>query len=99
MYGPVPTGFGSAKLVGFTPDQMCCGTMKVCPIRNRLAYSGWLKFSTAVVALGALALAGTGVPSVARPGCVLIMLKVNATSLALNGLPSFHFTPDRVVRV
>ena len=46
-----------------------------------------------------MALTGTGVPSVSRPGCVLIMLKVNATSLAVNGLPSFHFTPDRVVRV
>src|SRR5260370_7312731 len=77
---------------------MCCGTMYVCPIRNRLAYSGALKFSTAVVGLVAEALAGTGVPSVFRPGCVLIMLKVNATSLALNGLPSFHFTPDRVGR-
>jgi hypothetical protein len=29
----------------------------------------------------------------------LIRLKVNATSLALNGLPSLHFTPDLVVIV
>ena len=64
-----------------------------------MAYSGALKFSTAVVAFGAVALAGTGVPLVSRPGFVRIMLKVNATSLALNGLPSFHFTPDRMVRV
>ncbi len=64
-----------------------------------MAYSGALKVSTAVVALGAVALTGTGVPLVSRPGCVLIMLYVNATSLALNGLPSFHFTPERVVMV
>ena len=63
------------------------------------AYSAWLNLSTAVVGLVAVALAGTGVPSVATPGCVLIMLKVNATSLAVNALPSFHFTPDRVVMV
>ena len=46
-----------------------------------------------------MALTGTGVPLVSRPGFVRIMLKVNATSLALNGLPSFHFTPERVVMV
>ena len=50
--------------------------MYVWPIRNRFAYSGWLNFSTTVVAFGAVALVGTGVPSVVRPLAVLIMLKV-----------------------
>src|ERR1700685_4786525 len=68
-------------------------------MRNRLVYSGLANVSTAWVGLGAVALTGTGVPSVSRPGCVLIMLNVNATSLALNGLPSFHFTLERVVMV
>ena len=53
----------------------------------------------AEVGLGAEALTGTGVPSVFRPGCVLIMLNVNATSAALNAVPSFHFTPGRMVKV
>jgi hypothetical protein len=64
-----------------------------------LAYSGCLKLSTAVVASGALALATTGAPEVYSFGFCLIRLKVNATSLAVNGLPSFHLTPLRMVRV
>src|SRR5205814_6877563 len=67
--------------------------------RNRFANSGWSNFSTAVFASGAVALTGTGVPSVVRPLTVLIMLKVKATSAALNGLPSFHCTLGRVFRV
>src|SRR5215469_8362271 len=60
-YGPVPTGFGSAKAAGLeTFCQMCCGTIYVPPMRNKLAYSGWLKVSTAVVGLGAVALTVAG---------------------------------------
>ena len=60
-YGPVPIGLGSANVAGFEiPCQMCWGTMYMPPIRNRFAYSGWLKVSTAVVAFGAVALSGTG---------------------------------------
>jgi hypothetical protein len=99
MNGPVPTGLGSVNVAGFTVDQMCSGTMNVCAIRNRFANSGWLNFSTAVFASGAVALSGTGVPSVVRPLLCLIMLKVKATSAALNGLPSFHCTLGRVLRV
>jgi hypothetical protein len=59
------------------------------------------KLSCTDVALGAEALLTTGAPEVNRAGCALIMLKVKATSLALNGLPSFHLTPERtgIVRV
>ena len=55
--------------------------------------------STAEVALGALALVTTGAPLVFSFGLLLSMLNVYATSAALNGLPSFHFTPLRMVRV
>ena len=64
-------------------------------MRNRLAYWGVAKLSVADVALGAEALVTTGAPEVNRAGCALIMLNVKATSLALNGLPSFHLTPVR----
>src|SRR6516162_3309384 len=70
--------------------------MYTCPMRNRLAYSGLAKFSVTEVALDAVALVTTGAPEVYSAGCDLIMLNVNATSLALNGLPSFHFTPERI---
>ena len=48
------------------------------------------------MALGAVALATIGAPEVYSAGCALIMLKVKATSLAVNGLPSFHLTPERI---
>ncbi len=99
MYGPVPTGLGSANVAGSCFDQMCAGTMNVWPMRNRLAYCGWLNVSTAWPGLGAVALTGTGVPSVASPFAVLIMLKVKATSLAPNGFPSLQRTPCRMLSV
>src|SRR5215472_4872198 len=101
LYGPVPTGFGLAKAAGLeTFRQMCCGTMYVPPIRNKLAYSGWLKVSTAVVGLGAVALIGTGGGEEGvSDGFLLRRLKVNATSRAVIGLPSLNFTPLRIVRV
>ena len=34
-----------------------------------------------------------------RPALVFIRLKVNATSSAVIGWPSFHFTPSRMVKV
>ena len=73
--------------------------MYTCPIRNRFAYCGVAKLSTAVVAFGAVALVTMGAPLVFSFGLFFSKLKVNATSLALNALPSFHFTPERVVSV
>ena len=62
--------------------------------------SGCEKVSTVVVELVAVALAGTGIVQLAFSAALdLIRLNVYATSLALNGLPSLHFTPDRVVIV
>src|SRR6185437_67976 len=95
--GPVPTGVGSLNVAGLLSEaQTCCGTIWVCRISGRLAYSGALKFSVAVLP-DAVALVGTGVAGTLRAGNFLIRLKVKATSAALNGLPSLHFTPDRVV--
>ena len=67
-----------------------------------MAYSGWLNVSTAVVAFGAVALTGSGVgPGAceARALFFISRLKVNATSLAVIGVPSLNFTPGRMVNV
>ena len=60
-----------------------------------MAYCGVAKFSCTDVAEGAEALVTIGAPVVNSAGWALIMLKVKATSLAVNGLPSFHLTPER----
>src|SRR5215467_1040743 len=100
-YGPVPTGFESANFVGSaTFCQMCSGTMYIWPIKNRLAYSGWLKVSTAVVEFGAVALTGTGGGLTGvSDGLFLSKLKLYATSAAVSGLPSLNLTPLRMVNV
>src|SRR6516162_750015 len=69
------------------------------PMLNRLPACGEANLSTTVSGPVAVALTGAGVPVWAREGFLAIRLKVNATSAALNGLPSLHLTPDRVVRV
>src|SRR5258708_8716437 len=65
-------------------------------MRNRFAYCGVAKLSVTEVGLLAVALVTVGAPEVYSAGCALIMLNVKATSLAENGLPSFHFTPARI---
>jgi len=67
-----------------------------------LAYSGLANVSTAEVALGAVALTGSGVgPGAleARAEFFISKLNVNATSAAVIGLPSLNFTPGRIVNV
>src|ERR1700722_414243 len=78
---------------------MCCGTICVRRMKKRFASWGCANVSTAVVASGAVAVTGIGVAGVLMAGNFLIRLKVKATSAALNGLPSLHFTPGRVVIV
>src|SRR5260221_13332475 len=78
---------------------MCCGTIYVPPMRNKLAYSGCLKVSTAVVGLGAVAFTGTGGGEEGGSEALFFSrLKLNATSLAGIGLPSLNFPPLRIVR-
>src|SRR5215468_11068166 len=100
-YGPVPTGFGSAKAAGLEIFcQMCFGTIYIPAMRNKLAYSGCLKVSTAVVGFGAVALSGTGGGETGVSEALSFSrLKLNATSLAVIGLPSLNLTPLRIVSV
>src|SRR5260370_39298621 len=65
-------------------------------MRNRFAYCAVAKLSVTEVGLLAVALVTVGAPEGYSAGCALIMLNVNATSLAENGLPSLHFTPARI---
>src|SRR5258708_36679048 len=75
---------------------MCCGTIYVPPMRNKLAYSGCLKVSTAVVGLGAVAFTGTGGGAEGgSEGLFFSRLKLNATSLAGIAFPAVNFTPVR----
>src|SRR6516164_2163226 len=69
------------------------------PMLYRLPACGVANLMTAVLGPVAVALTGAGVPVWAREGFLASRLKVKATSAALNGLPSLHLTPDRVVRV
>ena len=50
--------------------------MYTCPIRNRFAYSGSAKLSTALVALGAVALVTIGAPEVYSFGLLFSKLNV-----------------------
>src|ERR1700684_145468 len=62
---------------------------------KKFAICGVAKFSVTEVALVAVADVTTGAPAVNSFGFAFSMLKVNATSLAVNGLPSLHSTPAR----
>src|SRR5580692_232512 len=64
-------------------------------MENMFAICGWAKFSVTEVALVAEAEVTAGAPAVYSDGFLASMLKVNATSLAVNALPSFHLTPAR----
>ena len=93
VYGPVPTGFGSAYLPGSpTLLQTDCGTMYVWPAMFwRLAYCGRGEVERHLVA--ARAHAPDRQAGLLTSGYFLIMLKVNATSAAVIGVPFDHFTP------
>src|SRR5215510_12764047 len=96
VYGPVPTGCGSANVSG------CTGTMP-----TRLAK--YQKYGCAVLAncmvtwlpVAVTLCSPAPVQSEYRSvaGTRFIRSNVNATSCALNGCPSFHFTPDRMLKV
>src|ERR1035438_7077492 len=77
-------------------DQMCSATIGVCPSTCGSWVNDFvLKVSTAVWSSVAVAVAFS--PLVFRAGFLWIKLKVYATSVAVNGWPSVHFTPARVV--
>ncbi len=100
MYGPVPTGFGLIDLVGSSIfSHTCCGTIGVLPmIWASSVNDGFSNVSTAV--LSSLATDETSLRPVALiTGVRRARSNVYATSFALNGWPSDHFTPSRVVIV
>lgn len=96
-YGPEPTGLVFAYLTGSgTLAQTCFDTTGVC--LHWVWYEGLVKVMTAVVAVGAVAPA-SGSSLVLRALYLRSRSKVNATSSAVKGCPSDHFTPSRTVRV
>src|SRR5262249_47879771 len=99
VYGPVPTGLGSAYLPGSpTLLQIDCGTMYVWPAMFcRFAYWGEAKLS--VTWLPVELTLPMARPVLLTSGYFFIMLKVKATSAAVIGVPLDHFTPGRIVKV
>src|SRR5580692_4281614 len=97
MYGPVPTGFASVKVVGLTELQTACGRMAVPAICCRLVYCGVGKLT--VTLLPDVLTPEMSRPSRLIPGVFLMRLKVNATSAAVSGVPLFHLTPWRIAKV
>ncbi len=100
MYGPVPTGFWLMFLAGSLILLHTCSAMiGVLPtIAASSVNDGCGKVSTAVWS----SLASADVifrPVALIAGVRRIRSNVYATSLALNGWPSDHFTPSRVVMV
>src|SRR3954451_19741050 len=101
-YGPVPTGCGSSNFTGsFWEPQTCLETIGVSPaMYQKYGVAGALNCMLTVFPL-AVTLSRIEVHSAlkSRPGLSFIRLKVKATSSAVIGLPSFHFTPSRIVNV
>ena len=83
----------------------CSGTIGM-PVTGTLMYSmlawGFLVVITSVVGFGAVTVAklATSEPfEVAATWLCMIRLKVQAASAAVSGLPSDHFSPDRILKV
>src|SRR5918995_4753229 len=95
VYGPVPTASGLVNFSGPDSfDQMCSGTILVSAIWESVGTAGSLKVNVTSVSLVAVTLESfVHSPFRSKPGFSLKRLNVYATSLALNGLPSDHFTP------
>src|ERR1051326_2498313 len=104
MNGPVPTGFGSAQVSGCTAaspvEKMCLGTMPTWSAKlKKYTPAGCAKVMVTWLPLAATLCRPAPVHRAYRSvaGACFIRLKVNATSSAENGWPSFHFTPSRMV--
>src|SRR5580693_6581242 len=97
MYGPVPTGCSSTEVAGLTPVHCDCGTIDWPPISFRLPYWG-------VGNVSATVLPDVLTLEMFRPPLLIAVLaftilKVKATSAGVSGVPLFHFTPWRIVKV
>src|SRR5580693_843781 len=96
-YGPVPTGFGSAKVAGLTLLHCAFGTIAWPAISFRLPY--W-----DVGNVSATVLPDVLTLEMFRPPLLIAVLaftrsKVKATSAGVSAVPLFHFTPWRIVKV
>ncbi|GAB3889109.1 hypothetical protein GCM10029964_057970 [Kibdelosporangium lantanae] len=101
MNGPSPTsGVGGSALKSVTLDQMCSGTMGMS--RASMVERGSFVLMTRVRSSGAVTVSQpwTKLPfAVAAVLLVIMVLRVNAASLAVTGCPSDHFAPARMVKV
>ena len=98
MYGPVPTGLGSTKVAGFPALlHMCWGRMAVPAMFWRLVY--WLVGNVKVTVLPEVLTLEMSSPARLMAVFFFTRLKVKATSAGENAVPSFHLTPERIVKV
>src|SRR3984885_15680065 len=97
MYGPVPTGVASVKVPGFTPFHWAFGTIDCPAISSRLVYWDVGKLSVTVLP-DVLTLVRVR-PPLLIDALAFTILKVKATSAGVSGVPLFHFTPWRIVKV
>ena len=99
LNGPVPTGFSLRSVVGSLMSfQMCSGTIAwLASTAGSCMKDFDLKVSTAVSSDVAFAVAAR--PDGFSAGVFETRLNVNATSFAVNGWPSFHFTSWRILMV
>ena len=94
----MPTGFGSAKVAGLPALlQIACGTIAVPAIFSRLVY--WAVGKVSVTVLPEVLTLEIFRPPRLTDALFFTRLKVKATSAGVNGVPSFHFTPWRIVKV
>src|SRR5580693_4534099 len=97
MYGPVPTGFGSVKVPGFWPFHCDCGTIAWPAMFSRLVY--WDVGKLSVTVLPDVLTLEMVRPPLLIEAFFFTRLKVKATSAGVSGVPLFHFTPWRIVKV
>src|ERR1051326_7404474 len=104
LNGPVPTGSGSAQVSGWAAAspalKMCFGTMPTWSAKlKKYVWAGLANVIVTLLPAAATDCRPAPVHSEYRStdGVDFIRLNVNATSSALNGWPSFHLTPSRIV--
>ncbi len=97
MYGPVPTGFASVKVPGLTPFHCDFGTIAWPAISSRLVY--WDVGNVSVTVLPDVLTLEMVRPPLLIDALAFTRSKVKATSAGVSGVPLFHFTPWRIVKV
>src|SRR3954451_13860682 len=103
--GPVPTGFWSAQVSGCFAAapvlQMCLGTMPIWSAKVKKYGCGALSNDIVTVLPDAVTLFSPAPfqrEYTSVPGNSLSVSKVKTTSSGVNGWPSLHVTPERIVK-